>query len=124
MPAFTLLSSGFRRDEACGEGHLVFTVENALTAEIGHGDLAESWKAAAALSMAEANTMSGKAARHLLSLLESGVAAADLTEVVTDAAVILLLAMRKAGIRKPERIPACTIMWNGHSARERVLMGA
>ncbi len=124
VPAFTLESSGFRRDHECREGHLLFTFENSVTAEISHTDLTESWNAAAAMSMAEANNMSGQAARHLQAMLAEGIAAADLTDVVTDAAVILLLAMRRAGVTKPERIPACTIMWNGQRAQEQVLLEA
>ena len=45
-------------------------------------------------------------------------------DAVTDAAVVLLLAMRRQGITDPKRIPACTVMWNGHEGRERVLLGA
>ena len=125
VPAFTLSCPGYRRaaqTHACGK--LTFTLDNQVTAEIGHTDLLESWRAACDLSTSESLTMTENAAGHLSALLEAGFAATDLTEAVTDAAVVLLLAMRRAGVTKAERIPACTLMWNGQEARERVLLGA
>jgi hypothetical protein len=124
VPAFTLACPGFHRESRGRQGGLTFTLDNQVTAEIGHADLIESWQAACDLSPAEALLMSAQAARHLGALIESGVAAADLTEAVTDAAVVLLLAMKRAGVARPERIPACTIMWNGQEGRERVVLGA
>lgn len=124
VPAFTLACPGFRRDRETHGGRLMFSLDEQVTAEISHADLLESWRAASDLSAAEALKMTEEAGRHLTSLLEAGMAAADLTEAVTDAAVVLLLAMKRAGVARPERIPACTIMWNGQEARERVVLGA
>jgi len=123
VPAFTLACPGFRRDGEARAGRLTFTLDDHVTAEIGYADLQESWRAATSLSIAEALKMTEQAGRHLTTLLEAGMAAMDLSEAVTDAAVVLLLAMKRAGVARPERIPACTIMWNGHEARERVLLG-
>lgn len=127
VPDFTLVCEGYRRKArgkaAAGSGNLTFSIGNAVVAEIGHADLMESWQAAEELSPAETVKMAEVAAGHLTALLDSGLDTADLTEAVTDAAVVFLLAMKRQGIRDPKRIPACTVMWNGQEGRERVLLG-
>lgn len=128
-PAFTLICPGYRNARhhegaARTEGNLTFTIGSNLVAEIGQGDLMESWEAAEELSADETSRMAEIAAQHLTELLEAGLPAADLTEAVTDAAVVFLLAMRRNGISDPKRIPPCTVMWNGHDRHERVFFGA
>jgi hypothetical protein len=125
VPDFTLICEGYRprgRGKA-GSGNLTFTIGNEVVAEIGQADLMESWQAAAELSPAETSKMAEVAASHLTTILDSGLESGDLTEAVTDAAVVFLLAMKRQGIRDPKRIPACTVMWNGQEGRERVLLG-
>jgi hypothetical protein len=128
-PSFTLVCPGYRgvrshTGAASTEGNLTFTIGAEVVAEIDHGDLIESWQAAAELSSPEASKMTEVAATHLSEILECGLAAGDLKEAVTDAAVVLLLAMKRNGISDPKRIPACTVMWNGHEGREHVFFGA
>ena len=128
-PSFTLVCPGYRSAKSFAgagraEGNLTFTIGSQVVAEIDHGDLLESWAAAGELSPAEAVRMTEVAAIHLSELLESGLPSADLTEAVTDAAVVFLLAIRRSGIVDPKRIPACTVMWNGQEAREHVFFGA
>lgn len=128
-PSFTLVCPGYRSARshagASGsEGNLTFTIGSQVVAEINHGDLLESWAAAEELTPIEAAKMAEIAADHLTELLESGLPAADLTEAVTDAAVVFLLAMKNHGIHDPKRIPACTVMWNSEEAREHVFFGA
>jgi hypothetical protein len=127
--SFTLVCPGYRRSEASSgssetAGRLTFTIGSQVVAEIGHADLLESWAEAEDLSPAEARRMSEVAAAHLSDLLDSGLPAGDLTEAVTDAAVVFLLAMKRSGISDPKRIPACTVMWNGQSAREHVMFAS
>jgi hypothetical protein len=128
-PAFTLSCPGYRGGRgrnggAKVPGNLSFMIGNEVIAEIGHDDLLESWRAASELTVAEAVKMTEIAGHHLADIIESGLAAADLTDAVTDAAVVFLLAMKRHGISDPKRIPACTVIWNGHDGRERVLLGA
>ena len=128
-PAFTLVCPGYRSHHGHAEavpqaGNLTFTIGADVVAEIDHADLLESWKAASELTSPEAVKMTEAAASHLSDMLETGLLASDLTEAVTDAAVVLLLALRRQGISDPKRIPACTVMWNGHEGRERVFFGA
>ena len=128
-PSFTLICPGYRgarshSGAARTEGNLTFTIGSAVVAEIDAGDLAESWAAAEQLSPREAVRMTEVAAGHLSDILDSGLPSADLTDAVTDAAVVFLLAMRRSGILDPKRIPACTVMWNGYEGKEHVVFGA
>ncbi len=67
--------------------------------------------------------MTAAAAAQLSRILESGLESADIAEAVTDAAVVLLLALRRQGISNPKRIPPCTVIWHGQENREHVLLG-
>ncbi|MBI2717352.1 MAG: hypothetical protein HYX36_01115 [Rhizobiales bacterium] len=128
-PAFTLSCPGYRPGRARPgaappPGRLSFMIGNDVVAEIGHGDLMSSWQAASALSASEAFAMSETAGKRLAEIVGTGLNAADLTEAVTDAAVVFLLAMCRFGIKDPKRIPACTVMWNGQEERGHVVLGA
>jgi hypothetical protein len=127
-PNFTLVCPGYRGPRhhsgaTRSAGNLTFTIGSQVVAEIAASDLEESWAAAEELSPGEADKMTAMAAAHLTDILDGGLPAADLTEAVTDAAVVFLLAMRRNGIHDPKRIPACTVMWNGHEGREHVVFG-
>jgi hypothetical protein len=129
VPSFMLSCPGYRKPDGTvgamtAPGNLSFMIGNDIVAEIGHADLMESWQAASRLSAAEAVEMSELAGTRLAEIIGGGLSNADLTDAVTDAAVVLLLAMKRFGISDPKRIPACTVMWNGHDGRERVLLGA
>ncbi len=127
-PAFTLTCPGYRggrgHDGSASRGNLSFMIGNDVVAEIDHADLLESWRAAVGLSALEAARMTEAAGHHLVEILEGGLATADLTEAVTDAAVVFLLAMKRYGISDPKRIPACSVMWHGHDGQGHVLLGA
>jgi len=129
VPSFTLVCPGYHGVHSHGDaeqpdGKLTFTIGADVVAEIELSDLSESWQAACELTSSEALKMTEMAAAHLIDLLEAGLAASDLADAVTDAGVVLLLTMKRQGISDPKRIPACTIMWNGHDGRERVFFGA
>ena len=129
VPAFTLVCPGYRgvrghAGASRAEGNLTFTIGSDVVAEIDYSDLLESWKAADELSWPEVEKMTEAAASHLSELMELGLASGDITEAVTDAAVVLLLAMKSHGITDPKRIPPCTVMWNGLDGKERVFFGA
>ena len=128
VPAFTLTCPGYRggrsHDGAASRGNLSFMIGNDVVAEIDHADLLESWRAAVGLSAREAARMTEAAGHHLAEILDGGLATADLSEAVTDAAVVFLLAMRRYGISDPKRIPACTVMWHGQDGQGHVLLGA
>lgn len=126
---FTLVCPGYRASSShagasADEGRLAITIGAQLVAELEHADLLESWAATEELSAAERQEVSEAAASQLMELLEDGLDAADLAEAVTDAAVVFLLAMKRHGISDPKRIPACSVMWSGRDASERVLFSA
>ena len=114
MPSsFTLVSPGYR----ASQGQLAFTVGAQLVALLDETDLLESWHATDELSPGELAELGDVAALSLIDVLDGGLPAADLTDAVTDAAVVFLLAMKRHGISDPKRIPACTVMWNLHAER-------
>lgn len=128
VPSFTLVCPGYRAQRshngaAPADGNLTFTIGADVVAEIDYDDLVESWQAACELSSPEALKMTQIAAAHLTEILACGMLSGDLSEAVTDAAVVFLLAMRRNGISDPKRIPACTVMWNGQEGREHVFFG-
>jgi hypothetical protein len=120
---FTVSCAGYRKAES-RPGKLPLMIGDNLMAEITDADLAESWRAALSLNACELITMTEVAGSRLAALLEEGINADDLSEAVTDAAVLFLLAMRRHGISDPKRIPACSVMWHGQEGRESVLLGA
>lgn len=129
VPAFTLSCAGYHsnRGHAGGsrsQGNLSFMIGDVVVAEIDHDDLLESWQAAAQLSPADALKMSVTAGERLADIMECGLEASDVAEAVSDAAVVFLLAMKRAGVSDPKRIPPCTVMWDGQEHTERVLLGA
>ena len=103
-------------------GNLPLLIGSDVLAEISHADLLESWETAISLPVKDLNAMTALAGQRLSDMLEANLDAEDLTELVSDAAVLFLLAMRRFGISEADRIPACTVKWNGQEAAESVQM--
>jgi hypothetical protein len=102
-------------------GNLPLIIDDRLLAEIAQSDLVESWETAVRLSTTALADMSKLAGARLASVLEENIDAADLTDVVSDAAVLFLLALRRAGIRTPDEIGPCTLLWDEDRHQERML---
>jgi hypothetical protein len=125
-PAFTLTCPN--RDSPDHEvrairarGNLPLMIDDRLLAEIAHGDLAESWETAVHLPAQALADMSRLAGARLTVVLEDNIGSADLTDVVSDAAVLFLLAMRRAGVKSPDDIGPCTLLWNEERHQELIL---
>jgi hypothetical protein len=103
-------------------GNLPLLIGSDVLAEITYADLVESWETAVALPVKELNAMTALAGQRLSEMLEDNLDSEDLTELVSDAAVLFLLAMRRFGVSEAKRIPACTVKWNGQEASESVSM--
>jgi hypothetical protein len=103
-------------------GNLPLMIGTDVLAEISHADLLESWETAIALPLKDLNAMTTLAGQRLSEMLEENLDAENLTDLVTDAAVLFLLAMRRFGVSEANRIPACTVKWNGQEASESVQM--
>ena len=103
-------------------GNLPLLIGSDVLAEITHADLLESWETAISLPVKDLNVMTALAGQRLSDMLEANLDAEDLTELVSDAAVLFLLAMRRFGVSEADRIPACTVKWNGQEAAESVQM--
>jgi hypothetical protein len=126
-PVFTLTCPSGDTDDAriraiFERGNLPLFVGDDVLAEISQSDLDESWVTALSLPAKDLNAMTRLAARRLSEVLEYNLDADDLTEIVSDAAVLFLLAMRRHGIADPKRIPPCVVKWNGQDSAESVLM--
>ena len=127
FPIFTLTCPGQNcADERVHSiqqrGNLPLMIGSDVIAEIKHEDLLESWETAISLPLNDLNAMTTLAGQRLSEMLEENLDAEDLTELVSDAAVLFLLAMRRFGVSEAERIPACTVKWNGQEATESVQM--
>jgi hypothetical protein len=105
-------------------GNLPLMIDDRLLAEIVQGDLVESWETAVCLSATALADMSKLAGTRLASVLEDNIDAADLTDVVSDAAVLFLLALRRAGVRTPDEIGPCTLLWDEDRHQEMILKRA
>jgi hypothetical protein len=103
-------------------GNLPLMIGSDVLAEISHADLLESWETAVSLPLKDLNAMTALAGKRLSEMLEENLDSGDLTELVSDAAVLFLLAMRRFGVSEANRIPACTVKWNGQEATESVQM--
>ena len=103
-------------------GNLPLMIGTDVLAEISHADLLESWETAISLPLNDLNAMTTLAGQRLSEMLEENPDAGNLTDLVTDAAVLFLLAMRRFGVSEANRIPACIVKWNGQEASESVQM--
>lgn len=129
VPAFTLTcpsrdSPDLKVRAIRARGNLPLMIDNRLLAEIAQGDLVESWETAINLPAAALADMSQLAGARLASVLEDNIDAADLTDVVSDAAVLFLLAMRRAGVRTTDEIGPCTLLWDDQRRQETILKRA
>ncbi|MFZ5677410.1 MAG: hypothetical protein ACOZAM_30985 [Pseudomonadota bacterium] len=105
-------------------GNLPLMIDDRLLAEIAKGDLAESWETAVHLPATALADMSRLAGTRLAHVLDDNISSADLTDVVSDAAVLFLLAMRRAGVKSPDDIGPCTLLWDEERRQELVLKRA
>jgi hypothetical protein len=105
-------------------GNLPLLVGDRLIAEIDRMDLLESWQTAAELTPEEISRMNKAAGSRLAQVVEENLESANITDVVTDAAVLFLLTLRSRGVRTPDEIRPCTVLWDDQSAQEYLLLQA
>jgi hypothetical protein len=105
-------------------GNLPLLIGNRLLAEIERDDLSESWATTLALPAARAARLSRLAGERLTELLDDNLASADLAEVVSGAAVLFLTAMRKAGASDPAQHSPCTVVYDGETEDDPLLIEA
>ncbi len=128
-PAFTLTfpandSPDLKVRAIRARGNLPLMIDDRLLAEIAQGDLTESWETAVQLPASALADMSRLAGERLSAVLEDNIDSADLTDVVSDAAVLFLIAMRRAGVRTPDEIRPCTLLWDEGRQQELILKRA
>jgi hypothetical protein len=128
-PAFTLTCPAQDSPDVAvrairARGNLPLMIDDRLLAEIARGDLVESWETAVHLPASALADMSKLAGERLTLVLEDNIGSADLADLVSDAAVLFLLAMRRAGIKTPDEIGPCTLLWDETRQQELVLKRA
>ena len=105
-------------------GNFPLIIGGQVLAELDAGDINDNWVAAGRLSALEALDMSDKAGKRLSQLLEDSIDASDLTDMVSDAAVLFLLTLRRHGVASPHAAQPCTVVWEGMAGHEHLLMRA
>lgn len=105
-------------------GNLPLLVGDQVLAELTQSDLVESWETTCSLSMKDLAAMCKLAGERLAKALEDSIEAANLSEIVTDAAVLFLLGIRRHGIKTPEDIPACSVSYDASRGEEVVALSA
>jgi hypothetical protein len=101
-------------------GNLPLLIADDILAEINHHDLAESWRSTMALPALQLASMSQAAASRLGEILESECSCDNISELITDAAVVFLLAMRRQGLSSVKRLSPCCVKWHGQDHQESV----
>lgn len=105
-------------------GNLPLMVDGQVLAEIDRAELHDSWVATSTLKPSELAAMTRLAGERLAQTLRNEIDSADLTDVVSDAAVLFLLTMRRYGANGPQAILPCTVIWDEAHSAERIVMRA
>jgi hypothetical protein len=117
------LSSRDARVKAIHErGNLPLYIANAALAEFSHQELLQNWQSTMALPQAKLEQLTQNAGDRLGAILAEECSSDSISEMVTDAAVLFLLAMRRHGINQSERITPCRVKWHGQSHQETVTL--
>ena len=94
-------------------GNLPLLIGDSVLAEVPRAQLEGEWQASAALSDMETADYCRRAASRLARAFDSGIGAADLSELVANAAVLFVLTLRKAGVASAGEIGPCTVQHDG-----------
>lgn len=101
-------------------GNLPLFIAEAALAEISHADLLQNWQSTMALPNTALKRLTTNAGDRLGAILAVECSSDSIAEMVTDAAVLFLLAMRRHGVSRAERIAPCSVKWNGRQHCETV----
>lgn len=96
-------------------GNVPLLIEDCLLAEVPRSQLEQEWREGCNLSDVDAANYCHRAATRLSRVFDSGIASADLPDVVANAAVLFVLTLRKAGVTSPGEISPCTVSYDGSS---------
>jgi hypothetical protein len=105
-------------------GNVPLLIEDCLLAEVPRAQLEHEWQVSSTISDADAATYCHRAADRLSRAFDSGIAAADLPDLVANAAVLFVLSLRKAGVRSTGDISPCTVQYDGSSRTGEVCAAA
>lgn len=105
-------------------GNLPLVIGDRVLAELSQADLVESWSAAVDLTPGELSRMCRIAGARLLEAYDDDASRQGLSELVTDAAVLFLLSVRRFGVATPDAIPACTVRFSAETEEPVVALSA
>ena len=103
-------------------GNLALLICDELLAELPDHTLHETWQSASAMTMKDLAKYARRAADRLARDFESGLASADLGEIVENAAVLFVLGLRSNGVLSPQHIEPCRVIAGGHKSPKLVAM--
>ncbi len=96
-----------------GRGNVPLLIEDCLLAEVPREQLNREWAACEKISDVDAADYCRRAAGRLSRAFDSGIASADLSDLVANAAVLFLLSLKKSGITNPGDIGPCEVRYDG-----------
>jgi hypothetical protein len=126
-------SGGVSTDGRCKEpvqraivarGNVPLLIEDCLLAEVPRAQLEHEWQVGSTISDADAATYCQRCRGRLSRAFDSGIAAADLPDLVANAAVLFVLSLRKAGLSSTRDISPCTVQYDGSSRTGEVCAAA
>jgi hypothetical protein len=94
-------------------GNVPLLIGDSVLAEVPRAQLEGEWQASAGLSDAQVADYCRRAASRLSRAFDSGIGAADLSELVANAAVLFVLSLREAGVSSPCEIGPCVVCHDG-----------
>ncbi len=101
-------------------GNVPLLIGGCVLAEVSSAQLDSEWRACETLSDAQAADYCRRAAARLSRAFDSGLGAADLADVVANAAVLFVISLRKAGLGSAREIGPCTVRHDGSGGAGRV----
>jgi hypothetical protein len=105
-------------------GNVPLLIGDCLLAEVPRAQLEHEWQVGSTISDADAAAYCQRAAGRLSRAFDSGIAAADLPDLVANAAVLFVLSLRKAGLSSTRDISPCTVQYDGSSRTGEVCAAA
>lgn len=102
-------------------GNVPLLIGGSLLAEVPRRQLDAEWRDSSTLSDMQAADCCRRAAARLSRAFDTGLDAADLADVVADAAVLFVLTLRKAGIASAGELRPCSVEYDrsGRACRLR-----
>ena len=94
-------------------GNVPLMIGDSVLAELSRARLDAEWAASGAISDNDAADYCRRAAARLSRAFDSGLGAADVSDMVANAAVLFVLTLRNAGVMSSRDIAPCRVVHDG-----------